>query len=324
MAVAGDPEPIQIPQARPSRWDALIWPRWLPLRARLPLIAQIAGAAALIAAVAMPRWTGTAMPSSEQAPAAAEATPPATTTTPTAAITPAPPPEPPRPAHLNLDVRHSLRSVNLSVTVDGKSVLETTLAGSGRRFGVIGKRAARGFTRTIEVAPGVRIVRVRVRSAEDKFDQTRVERFDLDAAAVASIRIAAERSGLTLVADRPMPAPVAQVVPAGGPVSSASVVPQPGQVSQGLQGAEAAQSAQEATALAELYQSLRSILIAMAGFVASVASGFLFEEFLKSRNLSPFQSGPSPSSGSSRSDRRRRVLRRARNESDITIDAGLS
>jgi hypothetical protein len=327
MAVAGDPEPNLNPQVRPSRWDALIWPRWLPLRARLPLIAQIAGAAALIAAVAMPRWTGTPIPATPPAAAAAEIPQPVPATTTAAATTPAPAPDPPRPAHLNLDVRHKLRSVDLSVTVDGKSVLETKLAGGGKRFGVIGKRAERGFTRTIEVAPGVRIVRVRVRSAEDKFDQTRVERFDLDSAAVASIRIAAEKSGLTLVADRPTPtesAPVAQAVPASGAVAQASVVPQPAQLQQGLQGADAAQSAQEATALAELYQSLRSILIAMAGFIASVASGFLFEEFLKSRNLSPFQPTPSAPPGSDRSERRRRVLRRARNESDISIDAGLS
>jgi hypothetical protein len=286
----------------------------------LPLIAQIAAAAALIAAVAMPRWTvdpaGTATPSSPPAPA------PVTTPAPVSA------PAPPRPAHLNLDVRHNLRSVDFSVSVDGKSVLETTLAGSGKRFGVIGKRAERGFTRTIEVAPGVRIVRVRVRSAADKFDQTRVERFDLESASVAALRIAAEKSGLTMVAVRPTAprvAPVAQVAPATEAAAAvqASVVPQPTQLSQAALAAQAAQSAQEATALAELYRSLRSILIAMAGFIASVASGFLFEEFLRSRNLSPFHSGPSPSPASNRPDRRRRA-RRPRHESDISIDAGLS
>ena len=322
MHVAGDPETNPNPPSRPSKWDALIWPRWLPIRARLPLIAQIAGAAALIAAVAMPSWNatpaGTATQSSEPAPAAVE--------TPSPAPAPEPAPEPPRPAHLNLDVRHNLRSVDLSVTVDGKSVLETKLAGSGRRFGVIGKRAERGFTRTLEVAPGVRIVRVRVRSAADKFDQTRVERFDLESASVAALRVSAERSGLTMVADRPAPpraAPVAQVAPAAAPVAQASLIPQPAQLSQAAQAAQAAQSAQEATALAELYRSLRSVLIAMAGFIASVASGFLFEEFLKSRNLSPFQSAPSPSPASNRAERRRRA-RRPRQESDITIDAGLS
>jgi hypothetical protein len=298
--VTGDPETTPNPQVRPSNWEALIWPRWLPIRARLPLIAQIAGAAALIAAVAMPRWTVPAI-----GPAQSPASPAPTVETPLPAPPPAAPPAttpapsvPLRPAHLNLDVRHSLRSIDLSVTVDGKSVLETKLAGSGKRFGVVGKRAERGFTRTLELTPGVRIIRVRVRSAEDKFDQTRVERFDLDSAAVASLRMAADKSGLTLVADRPalaQAAPVAQVTAAAAPVSQASVLPQPVHLNRAEQAAEAAQSAQEATALAELYQSLRSILIAMAGFIASVASGFLFEEFLKSRNLSPFQPASSAS-----------------------------
>lgn len=315
QTVTGEPETNPNPPSRASNWEALIWPRWLPTRARLPLIAQMAGAAALIAAVSMPRWTvvpaGTAAPSSEPAAAVVE--------------TPSPAPAPPRPAHLNLDVRHNFRSVDLSVSVDGKSVLQTKLAGSGKRFGVIGKRAERGFTRTIEVAPGVRIVRVRVRSAADKFDQTRVERFDLESASVAAIRIEAERSGLTMVADRPAPrsAP-AQVAPAA-PAAQASLVPQPTptQLSQAAQAAQAAQSAQEATALAELYQSLRSVLIAMAGFIASVASAFMFEEFLKSRNLSPFHSTPSPEPAPNRPDRRRRA-RRPRQESDISIDTGLS
>ena len=194
--------------------------------------------------------------------------------------------EPVRPAHLNLDVRHRFESVDLSVTVDGEAVLETKLAGSGKRFGVFGKRAERGFTRDARLAPGVRVVRVRVRSAEDKFDQTRVERFDLGSASVAAMRIAADKSGLSVVADvlrlrRPPPwlqrlaAPVRSAapcrqVPARSPAQAA-------------QAAQAAQSAQEASALAELYQSLRSVLIAMAGFIASAATGFLVQEFLRTR-----------------------------------------
>lgn len=224
-------------------------------------------------------------------------------------------------------MRHNLRSIDLSVTVDGKSALETKVAGSGKRFGVIGRRAERGFTRTLDVAPGIRIVRVRVRSAADKFDQTRVERFDLESASVAAMRIAVDQSGLSVVANRPpaaRPAAVAEAVPPAGAAPVAPVVPSPSQLNQAAQAADAAKAAQEASALAELYQSLRTILIAMAGFIASVASGFLFEEFLKSRNLSPFQPAPSASPASNRADRRRRRARRPRHESDISIDAGLN
>jgi hypothetical protein len=287
MRVTGDPETS--PQSASSGWESLIWPRWLPLQARLPLIAQIAGAMALVAAVAMPRWTaapaGAVPPPSLPDPVGVSASAPAAPVPPVVPVAPAAL----RPAHLNLDVRHSLRSVDLSVTVDGKSVLETKLAGSGKRFGVVGKRAERGFTRTLDVAPGVRLVRVRIRSVEDKFDQTRVERFDLDAASVAAMRISADKSGLSVVADRP-PAPIPQ--PAPPVVSAASLspipqeIPKPARAAQATtaqQAAQAAQTAQEASALAELYQSLRSVLIAMAGFIASAATGFLVQEFMRTR-----------------------------------------
>ena len=257
----------------------------------MPIVAQITAAIALIAAVTMPQWT----PSAPASPGTLPAQP--------AAVNPAPLPQAvnavpaitARPAHLNLDVRHNFRSINLSVTVDGQSALETKLTGSGKRFGVIGKRAERGFTRTLDVTPGAHVVRVRVRSAEDKFDQTRVERFDLDSAAVASMRIAADKSGLSVVADRPSASPAAvgaSVALPGEPVSDAQLppVPQAAQLSKAAQAAEAAQSAQEASALAELYQSLRSILIAVAGFIASAATGFLVESFLRTRRALQFAS----------------------------------
>ena len=311
MRVTGDPETSL--QSANSGWESLIWPRWLPLQARLPLIAQIAGAMALVAAVAMPRWTaapaGSVVPTLPPGPPVVPASAP---------VEPAPPgttAEPDRPAHLNLDVRHSLRSVDLSVTVDGKSVVETRLAGSAKRFGVVGKRGERGFTRTVDVAPGVRLVRVRVRSAEDKIDQTRVERFDLDAASVATMRISADRSGLSIVADRP--APNAPGAPPGPSLASAVSLPVPQQIPQparaalattAQQAAQAAQTAQEASALAELYQSLRSVLIAMAGFIASAATGFLVQEFMRTRKALIFaqENGQVPVRLSHAERRRRR------------------
>ena len=105
------------------------------------------------------------------------------------------------------------------------------------------------------------------------------------------------------------------------PVLVPQEIPQPARAAQltaAEQAAQAAQSAQEATALAELYQSLRSILIAMAGFIASVASGFMFEEFLKSRNLSPFQSGRSPSPARLSHAERRRRRRAGKAQESVT------
>ena len=43
------------------------------------------------------------------------------------------------PAHVNLEVRHSFKSVDLFVSVDGRSIVDTKLAGSGKRFKVFGK-----------------------------------------------------------------------------------------------------------------------------------------------------------------------------------------
>ena len=225
--------------AKASRWDSLVWPRWLPVQARLPLIAQITGAVALTALLAAPWWSSipeapteaesaaaarpAAVPPPATAPATAAATPspvpaPASVAPASAVPTPALAPEDLRPAHLNLEVRHSFANVDFSVTVDGKPAFQTTVEGSGKRFKVFGKRSERGYTKTIDLPPGVRLVRVRVLSAADKFDQARVERFDLGSASVATLRVSADRSGLSLVAERP-PAP--KSAPGQPPVQAA-------------------------------------------------------------------------------------------------------
>ena len=303
--MAGTPETSSLSSG--STWDTVIWPRWLPLQARLPLIAQIAAAVALMAAFTMPRWSemeavsgrSSALPSTSAVGASVRADDrlPAATA---------------RPAHLNLDVRHTFRNVELSVTVDGKPALETKLSGSGKRFGVIGKRAERGFTRTIDVAPGARVVRVRLRSASDKFDYTRVERFDLDSAAVASLWIAADKSGLSVVADRPLLPKAPQRTPASLAPFPAAASPQPAQVAHVMQAAhaaQAAQAAQEASALAELYQSLRQILIALAGFIGSAATGFVVQEFMRSRRALIFAEQTAATVSAVERRRRRRTTR---------------
>jgi hypothetical protein len=264
-----DSETRQEPQASKSRWESIIWPRWLPTRARLPLMAQILGAIALVAAITMPQWSESPTGNEAELPPhpAAEV-----------ATAPAPPAEPARPAHLNLDVRHTFSSVDLSVSVDGARKLDTKVAGGARRFGVLGKRSERGFTKTLDLDPGTRVVRIRVRSNDDEFDQARVERFDLGSASVASLRITADKSGLSVIADRP-PAPPEQ--PRVAAASEAQAGPAP-QIRRASNTATAVSSA-DAGALAELYRTFRQVLMALAGFIASVASGFFVEEYLKSR-----------------------------------------
>ena len=272
LSVSEIPEqlPLESGNASGKRWESLIWPRWLPTRARLPLIAPISGAALLLAAVAMPNWSSVAPPSDAAVAPVAAANPSApavdTTTAPAPAV-------PSRPAHLNLDVRHNFRSVDLSVTVDGRRELDTKIEGSAKKFGVFGKRGEKGFTATLDLEPGGRVVRVRVRSTPDKFDQTRVERFDLGSASVASLRIVAEKSGLSVFADRP-PAPAPQMAGLMPPSSPGAPVAHAG---------PQAMQQQQLSAAAELYQALRQSLIAIAGFVASAATGYLVQEFLRSR-----------------------------------------
>ena len=304
-----------------------MWPHWLPIRARLPLIAQITGALALFAAVMMPQPSEVApVPAPSTAPV--ESTTPAPVETPAALATPVIPDDPrksveaPRPAHLNLDLRHSFRSVELTVTVDDKRVLNTVLEGSGKKFGVFGRRSERSYTRSLDLQPGARVVRLRLKSDQDKFEHTRVERFDLYPASVATMRIEIERSGLSVIADRPVPPPpavaTASDVAAPGP---SSVQPKAVVTSQGEQAAQAAQAAHEASAVAALYQSLRSVLITLAGLIGSTATAFVVQEFLKQRKVVDFNRDHATQAA--RILRRRRE-RRARHESDISIDAGLS
>jgi len=291
LVVQDAPDPNQPVQV--SRWETFVWPRWLPVRLRMPLIAQVTGAVALTALIVGPWWAR--VPDQFPAPQGTAATPApeitADAASPAAPASPpsaAPAPEVPaavRPAHLNLDVRHSFKTVDFSVSVDGKLVVDTQLEGSGKRFKVFGKRAERGYTKTLELSPGVRLVKVRVRSMEDKFDQTRIERFDLGSASVAALRVAADKSGLTLVAERPASPPLATIAAsAPAPIAPAAAPPAvAGPAAQQAATVPADQPRPATATVVEFLQSLRSMLIGIAGFVASTATAFVVQEWLRSR-----------------------------------------
>jgi hypothetical protein len=302
----------------------------LPTRARLPLIAQITGAFALMAAVTMPQWTVGDPPAMAAPPAVETPGELGAPVAPAPPVAPVAPATPARPAHLNLDLRHNFRSVDLTVTVDSKRVLDTKLEGLGKKFGVFGRRPERSYTRTLDLQPGARVVRLHVKNAEEKFEHTRVERFDLGPASVATMRIDIEKSGLSVIADRPAPpalapsaAPPAESAPVTATVTAPPALP-PAHASQAAQAAaQATQEAQEASALAALYQSLRSILITLAGLIGSTATAFVVQEFLKQRKVVDFKAGHGQTTQAARILRRRRE-RRGNRESDISIDAGLS
>ena len=278
-----------------------------------------------MAAVTMPQWNdkGAAETATFTPPAAeTHAAPPE----PVATVAPVAPAAPARPAHLNLDLRHTFRSVDLTVTVDGKRVLETKLEGSSKKFGVFGRREARSYTRTLDLQPGARVVRLRVASAAEKFEHSRVERFDLGPASVATMRVDIEESGLSVIADRPAPPPSASPAPEPAPVAAAPapVLP-PAHASEAAQAAaQAAQEAQKASSLAALYQSLRSVLITLAGLIGSTATAFVVQEFLKQRKVVDFKGGQGNPTQAARIVHRRRRERRVTPSEDISIDAGLS
>jgi hypothetical protein len=293
------------PVLQASRWETFVWPRWLPVRARLPFIAQITGSVALTALIVGPWWSAIPTPPADAPPTLAVPPLPAAAP-PVAAPAAAPVAAPARPAHLNLDVRHTFGSADLSVSVDGKPALNTTLDGSGKRFKVFGKRAERGFTRTLDVPPGVHVVRVRVKSVADEFDQTRTERFDLGPASVAALRVAADKSGLSIAADHP-PAPARTTppvaAPAAPPPTDAVAVPMP---TPAPREPAAPRAPAENTAI-ELVIRLRSMLIAIAGVVASAATGALVQEFLKRKRGLMVASGGLPLSETVGQPRRRQA-----------------
>lgn len=299
-----------------SRWESLVWPSWLPVPARMPLVAQITGAVAFTALIVGPWWS--------QIP---EAPVPLPSSAPHVLPVPLPRPVAPspavkgldaaarvadsdtRPAHLNLDVRHTFGAIDLSVTVDGKPAFADQLDGGGKRFKMFGKRAERGFTHTLDLPPGVHVVRVRLKSTEAQFDQTRAERFDLGSASVAALRITADKSGMSLVANHPPPPPKPKPV---APAVQSAALPASTAPAVIATAAPIAQHNEQRTspaesAVVELVHSLRSMLIAIAGFVASAATGFVVQEFLRRRKGLIFAEAAAEVPSSMERRRRRRA-----------------
>jgi hypothetical protein len=96
------------------------------------------------------------------------------------------------------------------------------------------------------------------------------------------MQISADKAGLQVVAQRPSRAAVAAPVTAAvaSPVPQpAAPAPPPAPVAAPL----AASAAPNVDASIELLQTVRSMLIAIMGFVASAATGFVVQEFMRSR-----------------------------------------
>jgi hypothetical protein len=149
-------------------------------------------------------------------------------------------------ATLNLICRHDLRSADISVSIDSKPTYTDHISTSPRKlFGIFGKRGVT-FSKSLAVPSGEHVVQVHLSSATDGFDQTKQRELNLLSGNEATLLIAAQRGGMSLVYQGPVIAPTKNL----GSVYS---------------------------------DSLRSILVTLLGSAVSAAIGFGVQEFLRSK-----------------------------------------
>ena len=113
---------------------------------------------------------------------------------------------------LHIVCQHSFRSAQLTVTVNGKVVCETALAGSSRkRFGLLPGSSSGGTFSTLANAPaGKDLVEVRVSAPSEGFDETRALTANFQAGEQNLLAINTSRSsGLVLKSPGSTPANLA-------------------------------------------------------------------------------------------------------------------
>jgi hypothetical protein len=149
-------------------------------------------------------------------------------------------------ATLNLICRHDLRSADISVSIDGKTIYTDHISASPKKFyEILGKRSET-FSKSLTVSSGEHVVQVHLSSATDGFDQTKQSELNLPAGNEATLLIAAQQSGMSLTYRGPVTTPTRNI---GSTYSD----------------------------------SLRSIVVTLLGSGVSAAIGFFVQEFLRSR-----------------------------------------
>ena len=150
-------------------------------------------------------------------------------------------------AVLNLVCRHNLRAADLAVYIDGKLSYTEQLSGSAKkRFGIVGPRVAKTFSKSLVVPSGERVVNVHLKSAADGFDQEQSCSLNLPPGKAGTLVIAMQQNGMSLTFQ-------------GSPVAPA----------------ESAGSGYR--------DSVRWILLTVGGSAVSAGIGFMVQEFLRSR-----------------------------------------
>ncbi len=158
------PEKVIEPEMAPAIADHLraIYRQvmqWMPLKARLAVLAGLLG---LITLVVYTFWPG-------------------------------------RSATLNLICRHNLRTAELSVSVDGKVAFSDQISGdSKRRFGILDKKTEGTYSKSLSVPTGEHVIAVNLKSPAEGFDQTKRCGVSMVPGQEATIQIATQHGGMSL------------------------------------------------------------------------------------------------------------------------------
>ena len=149
-------------------------------------------------------------------------------------------------ATLNLICRHDLRSIDISVLIDGREIYSDHISTSPKKlFGIIGKRGET-FSKSLTVPAGNHVVQVHLSSATDEFDQTKQRELNLPADSEATLLIDAQRNGMSLIYQGSVTAPTKN--------------------------------------LGSTYSDLlHSVVVTLLGSAVSAAIGFFVQEFLRSK-----------------------------------------
>jgi hypothetical protein len=149
-------------------------------------------------------------------------------------------------ATLNLICRHGLRSADIFVSIDGRTIYTDHFSASPKKFyDILGKRGET-FSKSLTVPSGEHVVQVHLSSSTDGFDQTKQCELNLPPGNEATLLIGAQQSGMSLVYRGPVTTPTRNI---------GSAYP----------------------------DSLRSILVTLLGSGVSAAIGFFVQEFLRSK-----------------------------------------
>lgn len=145
---------------------------------------------------------------------------------------------------LQVVCRHNFRAADVSVRVDGDLAFSEQISGAAKKRLGLFEQVEGNFSKSVSLPSGEHIVEVRLKSADDGFDQTKSSRVNLSRGEVATLQVSTSRSSMSLAYQGPE-------------VSSAG--------------------------WSHISSSALSLLVTLMGSIASAGVGFFVQEFLKSR-----------------------------------------